>query len=361
VHAPNTDIDALCVAPRHVDREIHFFGGTPPSQKEKEGREKYPNSSLPKLLSDTPGVKNLNCVQEAYVPRIGMEFEGIEIDLVFARVEAKEVGDDLQNLLNDSILKNCDPQSVRSLNGSRVADIVLEKVPDKEKFSTTLRCIKLWAKSRGIYSNVLGYFGGVSWMILVANICMTWPCLETNKLLKNFFEFYSKYPWNYQNPIMLLEVEHDVKYGIDKDLLYKENPMQLMPILTPAYPSMNSTHNVSVSTKSAILTELQKGLQITEALLKRDEKGNKVHPTLSWRRLFKKFNFFGAYPHFVMITVLAKTDDLQNRWLGFAESKIRHFIQKKLEFLSKEYDGSFLELEFRPWSKTYKIASTMKS
>jgi len=26
VHAPNTDIDALCVAPRHVDRDKHFFG-----------------------------------------------------------------------------------------------------------------------------------------------------------------------------------------------------------------------------------------------------------------------------------------------------------------------------------------------
>lgn len=105
-----------------------------------------------------------------------------------------------------------------------------------------------------------------------------------------------------------------MKYGIDKDLLYKENDKQLMPILTPAYPSMNSTHNVSVSTKNAILTELQKGLQISEALLKRDEKGKKEFPGLSWKRLFKKFNFFGAYPHFVMITVLAKTEDLQNRW-----------------------------------------------
>ena len=60
-------------------------------------------------------------------------------------------------------------------------------------------------------------------MILVAKICMIWPNLEPNKLLKNFFEFYSKYPWNYQTPIMLLEVEHDVKYGIEKDLIYKEN------------------------------------------------------------------------------------------------------------------------------------------
>jgi poly(A) polymerase len=26
VHSSGTDIDALCVAPRHVDREKHFFG-----------------------------------------------------------------------------------------------------------------------------------------------------------------------------------------------------------------------------------------------------------------------------------------------------------------------------------------------
>lgn len=104
-----------------------------------------------------------------------------------------------------------------------------------------------------------------------------------------------------------------------------------MPILTPAYPAMNSTYNVSKSTKSAILTELEKGLQITEALLKRDEKGNKVYPSLSWKRVFKKFNFFGAFPHFVMITVLAKSDELQNRWLGFAESKIRQFTLRSLE------------------------------
>ena len=26
VHSPNTDIDALCVAPSHIDRDNHFFG-----------------------------------------------------------------------------------------------------------------------------------------------------------------------------------------------------------------------------------------------------------------------------------------------------------------------------------------------
>jgi len=61
-----------------------------------------------------------------------------------------------------------------------------------------------------------------------------------------------------------------------------------MPIITPAFPSMNSTFNVSESTKNIILTELEKGALITEAILKENS-------TVSWKRLFKKFNFFSAY------------------------------------------------------------------
>ena len=159
VHAPNTDIDALCVAPRHVDRDKHFFG------------------SLVEILAQHDSVKNLNPVKDAFVPRIGMEFDGIEIDLVFACIAYKEVGADLQDLLDDNVLKGCDDTSIRSLNGSRVADIIIREVPNIESFRTTLRCIKLWAKSRGIYSNVLGYFGGVTWMILVATICKMCPNL----------------------------------------------------------------------------------------------------------------------------------------------------------------------------------------
>ena len=135
-------------------------------------------------------------------------------------IELKEVGDDLENLLDDNVLKNCDDSSVRSLNGSRVADIILKTVPDIESFRTTLRCIKLWAKSRGIYSNVLGYFGGVSWMILVAKICTICPFLQPNRLLHNFFLYYARWNWDYKNPIRLLPVSNEPKYGISQKLLY---------------------------------------------------------------------------------------------------------------------------------------------
>jgi len=251
-------------------------------------------------LEDNPDVRNLTQVKNAHVPRIGMEFMGVEIDLVFARISYETIGSNLPNLIDDDVLKNCDEDTVRSLNGNRVAEIILKEVPNVENYRTTLRCIKLWAKSRGIYSNVLGYFGGVTWMIMVAIICKIFPNLEPNKLLYYFFEYYMKWDWNYRNPLMLVPVSHEIKFSLSPDLFYRENRDHLMPVLTPAYPAMNSTHNVSHSTKEAMMTEFEKGFKIVEALIKRDEvTKQKVYPDLSWNRLFKKFHFFSAYKHFI--------------------------------------------------------------
>lgn len=90
-----------------------------------------------------------------------------------------------------------------------------------------MRVIKLWAKNRGVYSNVLGYPGGVAWGILVANICIIFPNLEPNKLLNYFFKFYTEWEWNSDNPILLTELKNDrnsVNFSIDVDLFYEKNP-----------------------------------------------------------------------------------------------------------------------------------------
>lgn len=89
VHSPDTDIDALCVAPRHIDRKRHFFG------------------ILAQRLRSNPSVTKIQEVEEAFVPVIKMEFDGVDIDLLFARVEQQEVSDNL-NLLDNNILRSCD-------------------------------------------------------------------------------------------------------------------------------------------------------------------------------------------------------------------------------------------------------------
>lgn len=116
VHSPGTDIDALCVAPRDIERDKHFFG------------------VLPEILRNTEGVEELIEVREAFVPCIKMVFSGVDIDLLFARIEYKEVGDNLQSLQDDAILRNCDSESIKSLNGRRATDAILEHVPNIDTF-----------------------------------------------------------------------------------------------------------------------------------------------------------------------------------------------------------------------------------
>lgn len=127
VHHRGADIDALCVAPRNIERTDYF-------------------TSFFDLLKKQPEVSECRAVEEAFVPVIKMNFDGIEIDLLFARLALKEIPDDF-DLRDDMLLKNLDPRCVRSLNGCRVTDEILRLVPNIENFRLALRSIKLWAKS----------------------------------------------------------------------------------------------------------------------------------------------------------------------------------------------------------------------
>lgn len=100
--------------------------------------------------------------------------------MLFARVESQSINDDFNDLSDNNILRNVDEETIKSLNGCRVTDMILDFVPNKHNFEITLRCIKLWAKKRGVYSNMIGYLGGVNWAILVAKICMDNPEAATN-------------------------------------------------------------------------------------------------------------------------------------------------------------------------------------
>uniref|UniRef100_A0A672LKT2 polynucleotide adenylyltransferase n=1 Tax=Sinocyclocheilus grahami TaxID=75366 RepID=A0A672LKT2_SINGR len=296
VHTKGADIDALCVAPRHVERTDFF-------------------SSFFEKLKRHDEIKDLRAVEDAFVPVIKFKFDGIEIDLLFARLALQSIPDNL-DLRGDSLLRNLDIRCIRSLNGCRVTDEILYLVPNKENFRLTLRAIKLWAKRRGIYSNMLGFLGGVSWAMLVARTCQLYPNAVAATLVHKFFLVFSK--WEWPNPVLLKQPEDsNLNLPVWDPRVNPSDRYHLMPIITPAYPQQNSTYNVSTSTRTIMSEEFRNGLSVTDEILQ---------GKADWSKLFEPPNFFQKYKHYIVLTASASTEDNHLEWIGLVESKIRVLV-----------------------------------
>ncbi|XP_049726373.1 poly(A) polymerase gamma isoform X2 [Elephas maximus indicus] len=296
VHTKGADIDALCVAPRHVERSDFF-------------------QSFFEKLKHQDGIRNLRAVEDAFVPVIKFEFDGIEIDLVFARLAIQSISDNL-DLRDDSRLRSLDIRCIRSLNGCRVTDEILHLVPNKETFRLTLRAVKLWAKRRGIYSNMLGFLGGVSWAMLVARTCQLYPNAAASTLVHKFFLVFSK--WEWPNPVLLKQPEEsNLNLPVWDPRVNPADRYHLMPIITPAYPQQNSTYNVSTSTRTVMVEEFKQGLAVTDEILQGKS---------DWSKLLEPPNFFQKYRHYIVLTASASTEENHLEWVGLVESKIRVLV-----------------------------------
>ncbi|XP_073709025.1 poly(A) polymerase alpha isoform X2 [Garra rufa] len=306
VHTKGADIDALCVAPRHVERTDFF-------------------SSFYEKLKEQEEVKDLRAVEEAFVPVIKLSFDGIEIDILFARLALQTIPENL-DLRDDGLLKNLDIRCIRSLNGCRVTDEILHLVPNIENFRLTLRAIKLWAKRHNIYSNILGFLGGVSWAMLVARTCQLYPNAVASTLVHKFFLVFSK--WEWPNPVLLKQPEDcNLNLPVWDPRVTPSDRYHLMPIITPAYPQQNSTYNVSASTRAIMVEEFKRGLAITDEILQ---------SKADWSKLFEAPNFFQKYKHYIVLLASAQTEKQHLEWVGLVESKIRILVGnlEKNEFIT---------------------------
>ncbi|VFQ82579.1 unnamed protein product [Cuscuta campestris] len=126
--------------------------------------------------------------------------------------------------------------------------------------------------------------------------------------------------WRWPNPVLLCPIQEG-SLGLpywDPRRNFKDRS-HLMPIITPAYPCMNSSYNVSTSTLRVMTEEFQRGNDICEAI---EASG------ASWVNLFEPFAFFEAYKNYLQIDISAENNDEMMSWKGWVESRIRMLTLK---------------------------------
>jgi poly(A) polymerase len=308
IHEPGADIDVICVAPSHVTIEDFF-------------------DTLAKKMKHHPLVKEFTCAPDAAVPIMAFIFDEVEIDLLLAilpKPQIPPISADDRTCLDtddDNILRGVDDTTARTLNGPRTTNMLVKLVPNYKSFLDCVRCVRAWAKLRGLYSNKMGYLGGVNYNILCAFVCQLYPKASPFGLLCRFFLILSQ--WDWPNPIQLchpyvapdqsLEVWDASTSGRD-----------CMPILTPAYPSMNSSYSVNRSTLEVMKSEWLRGKDLMQAM--QVQLANQSPTTENWDKLFEKSNFFIDYSYYLQVNVSAGTEDEQLAWSGWCESRMRHLV-----------------------------------
>ncbi|TAQ85687.1 hypothetical protein B7494_g5988 [Chlorociboria aeruginascens] len=249
VYGPGSDIDTLVVAPRSIKKEDYF--------------KYFPDLLLKEAKEGS--ITDLTPVVDAFVPIIKFEYDDISIDLIFSRLDLSQVPREL-TLQDKDLLRGLNETELRSLNGTRVTDEILELVPEQGVFRTALRGIKLWAQKRAIYANIMGFPGGVAWAMLVARVCQLYPKATSSTVILKFFRIMEKWPW--PSPVLLKPIESGpLPVRVWNPRIYKSDSYHIMPIITPAYPSMCATHNITRSTKEIIGRELKRGGNITDQIM----------------------------------------------------------------------------------------------
>lgn len=301
VFGPGSDIDTLIVTPKHCAREDFF-------------------EHFPKLLEEAsaPGaIEELTPVPDAHVPIMKLEYAGISIDLIFASLQQSTVPLNL-TLDDNTLLRGLDETDLRSVNGTRVTDEILNLVPQQKTFRHALRAIKLWAQRRAVYANVMGFPGGVAWAMMVARICQLYPNATGSVVIGRFFGIMKS--WRWPTPVMLKAIEDGpLQVRVWNPKIYPGDSRHLMPIITPAYPAMCATHNVTKSTLTIITRELHRADAICNKIVTTGEG--------QWKELFQRHTFFSqGYKYYLSIVSASLTKDAQLIWSGLVQSKVRRLV-----------------------------------
>lgn len=168
-----------------------------------------------------------------------------------------------------------------------------------------------------MYANVMGFPGGVAWAMMVARICQLYPNAAGSLVVARFFHLMKG--WRWPTPVMLKNIEEGpLQVRVWNPKIYPGDSRHLMPIITPAYPSMCATHNVTPSTLRIITRELERADKLATQIFSGEKQ---------WKDLFERHTFFSqGYKYYLSVVSASRTKEAQLIWSGLVQSKVRRLV-----------------------------------
>jgi len=302
------DIDAVLVVPPHVSQEMFFAQS---------------DMGFAHVLQSNPNVSHVLVIRSAMVPLIQIVWQGVKIDLLLAQLSSEYctrtpiIPESPEDLLDDSVLKGADEATIRSLNSIRATELILKLAPNLETFLLVLRSLRLWGKKRGIYSNKLGFLGGINFAIIAVLACQKYPMETASRVLGHLFLLLKNWEWS--SPIQINKQISGPNLSVKSwQLSFRD----CMSIITPAFPKVNSSYNVTRATLKVLCREFALAEDASRRVL---ELGEKLVQD-DWGSVFAETDFFTRYNTY--LTIVAKSDDEINlaKWTSCVESKLRKYL-----------------------------------
>jgi 2'-5' RNA ligase len=290
VQSPQSDLDVLCLIPAYMSGEAFL-------ESVRQRLEGLCDSEA--LLR---GADRAQVVTSARMPLLRMRFEGVSVDLLYAR-RPSELG--TLEPLTEAARPFFEPVSWKALVGCLEADILTDIVRNYvplESFRELLRAVRAWAKARQIHGNAWGFLGNFSWALLAAWSCTRYPQASADTrleaLLAHFFQVLNQHDWS--QPVTLTQA------GRQYQMLHYD----WLPVITSIEPCQNSARNVTRSTAQILRRELERGAAISEQML-----AGKI----GWEALFELVDLQAQSDCFLVLTASRENNDSLEACCGWLE------------------------------------------
>lgn len=175
----------------------------------------------------------------------------------------------------------------------------------------------------------------------MARVCHLYPNANPSMLVSRCFRVYTQ--WHWPNPVMLCPIEDkELGFPVWDPRRNHSDRNHHMPIITPTYPNMNSTYNVSSSTLEAMMKQLHTAKR--SAMYDRWSVHNlQLFPIgangflvgqdidlngSSWGALLEPFIFLKAYQYYLQVEITAMDADDLLAWKDWVESRLRQLTLK---------------------------------